>query len=167
LIADHSFLSVSRIKDYPIPRNIRELRGILGLFSYYRRFIKDFSKLANPLHELLKKDVNYKWMNHQQQAFETLKEKLTKAPIVQYPDFKKPFYLYTDASHIGLEAVLVQKEEKKEYVIAYASQTLSAAEKNYGITELECLAIVWAVKYFRHYLWSSKFTIITDHAVLK
>ena len=92
---------------------------------------------------------------------------MTEAPIVQYPNFEKPFFLYTDASHIGLEAVLAQKEDKKEHVIAYASRTLSPAEKNYGITELECLAVIWGVKYFRHYLYGSRFTIITDHSALK
>jgi hypothetical protein len=104
---------------------------------------------------------------HKQKAFEELRGRLTKAPIVQYPDFSKPFFLYTDASIIGLGAVLAQKNDNKEHVIAYASRTLMPAEKNYGITELECLAIVWAVKYFRHYLYGSKFTIITDHTALK
>jgi hypothetical protein len=153
--------------NYPEPRNIRELRGVLGLFSYYRRFIKDFAQLADPMYQLLKKDTPYEWTESQQEAFEKLREKLTQAPIVQYPDFSKPFYLYTDASIIGLGAVLAQKDNDKEYVIAYASRTLNPAEKNYAITELECLAIVWSVKYFRHYLYGSKFTIITDHTALK
>ncbi|CAB4494324.1 unnamed protein product [Rhizophagus irregularis] len=100
-------------------------------------------------------------------AFENLRDKLTIAPIVQYPDFSKPFFLYTDASIIGLGAVLAKKTDDQEHVIAYTSRTLIPAEKNYAITELECLAIVWAVKYFRHYLYGSKFTIITDHAALK
>ena len=86
--------------------------------------------------------------------------------MVRYPDFEKPFFLYTDASLTGLGAVLAQKEGKEEYVIAYTSQTLLAAERNYGITELECLAIVWAVKYFRHYVYGSNLTIITDYSVL-
>jgi hypothetical protein len=158
---------VEKIRDYPVPRNIRELRGVLGLFSYYRRFIENFSKIAAPLNELLKKEVEYNWTNKQQQAFELLKEKLITAPIVQYPDFEKPFYLYTDASTIGIGSVLAQKSEKGEHVIAYASRTLTPAEKNYGVSELECLAVVWSIKYFRHYLCGSQFTIITDHAALK
>ena len=123
--------------------------------------------MADPLYKLLKKDVPYTWTKDQQQSFEILKTKLTEAPIVRYPDFDKPFFLYTDACNTGLGAVLAQKEGKDEYVIAYASRTLSPAEKNYGITELECLAIIWAVTYFRHYLWGIHFTIITDHAALK
>ncbi|GES85708.1 retroviral-like aspartic protease 1 [Rhizophagus clarus] len=101
-------------------------------------------------------------------------EKINK--IVNYPipanirdlkDFEKPFLLYTDASLIGIGAVLAQKDGKDEYVVAYASRTLAPAEKNYAITELKCLAIIWAVKYFRHYLFGIHFTIITDHSALK
>ena len=158
---------IEKIRNYPIPKNIRDLRGVLGLFSYYQRFIKDFSKEADPLYELLKKDINYNWTEDQQKAFEKLKEKLITAPIVQYPDFDRSFFLFTDASTTGLGAVLAQKDGKLEHVIAYASRTLSPAEKNYATTELECLAIIWAVKYFRHYLCGSKFTIITDHSALK
>ena len=158
---------VNKIVNYPVPKNIRELRGVLGLFSYYRRFIKDFSKRADSLYELLKKEVEYKWTEKQQKAFNELKELITTAPVVRYPDFNKPFLLYTDASLTGLGAVLAQKNGNEEYVIAYASRTLTPPERNYGITELECLAIVWAVKYFRHYIYGSQFTIITDHSALK
>jgi hypothetical protein len=157
---------VDKIVNYPVPRNIRELRGVLGLFSYYRRFIKDFSQKASSLYELLKKENEYIWTKDQQEAFEELKQLITTAPVVKYPDFDQPFLLYTDASINGLGAVLAQKDGKLEPVIAYASRTLTAAEKNYGITELECLAIMWAVKYFRQYIYGSKLTIITDHSAL-
>jgi hypothetical protein len=157
---------VDKIVNYPVPRNIRELRGVLGLFSYYRRFIKDFSQKASFLYELLKKENEYIWTKNQQEAFEELKQLITTAPVVKYPDFDQPFLLYTDASINGLGAVLAQKDGKLEPVIAYASRTLTAAEKNYGITELECLAIMWAVKYFRQYIYGSKLTIITDHSAL-
>ncbi|EXX64785.1 gag-pol fusion protein [Rhizophagus irregularis DAOM 197198w] len=132
---------VNKMVNYPEPQNIRELRKVLGLFSYYRRFIKDFAKVADPMYKLLKKDAPYEWTNLQQKAFENLRDKLTTAPIVQYPDFSKPFFLYTDASTIGLDAVLAQKIDDQEHVITYASRTLIPAEKNYAITELECLAI--------------------------
>ena len=158
---------VDKIINYPYPTNLRDLRGALGLFSYYRRFIQNFSQIADPLYNLLKKDTPYLWTENQQQAFNLLKQKLTEAPIVRYPNMDKPFSLYTDASDTGLGAVLSQQDGKEEYVIAYASRTLSPAEKNYGITEKECLAIIWAVKYFRHYLCGSRFTIITDHSALK
>jgi hypothetical protein len=140
---------------------------VLGLFSYYKRFIKDFAQIADPLYKLLKKDTPYMWTQDQQKAFENLRNKLMQVPIVQYPNFNKPFFLYTDTSITGLGAVLAQKNDNQEHVIAYASRTLNPAEKNYAITELECLAIIWTVKYFRHYLYGSKFSIITNHAALK
>src|ERR1043165_5384440 len=115
---------------------------------------------------LLKKDQPFEWDVKQQNAFDRLKERLIKSPILQYPDFNQPFVLYTDACKTGLEAVLSQIVEGKEYVIAYASRTTNKAEENYPITDLECLAVVWAIRHFHHYL-SRPFTIITDHAALK
>jgi hypothetical protein len=102
---------VDKMINYSEPKNIRELREVLGLFSYYRRFIKDFAQIANPLYKLLKRDIPYMWTQDQQKAFENLRDKLTQAPIVQYPNFNKPFFLYTDASITGLGAVLAQKDD--------------------------------------------------------
>ena len=89
------------------------MKGVLGLFLYYRCFIENFSKIAAPLNELLKKEVEYNWMDKQQQVFGFLKEKLITAPIVQYPDFEKPFFLYTDTLTMGIGSVLAQKSEKE------------------------------------------------------
>src|SRR3989337_1589218 len=137
-----------KIKDFPRPLDLTDLRAALGLFSYYRKFVKDFSKIATPMTALLKKETPFEWTIKQQKAFDYLKECLMKAPILQYPDFDKPFILYTDASGTGLGAVLSQKDEdNRERVIAYASRSLNKAERNYGITDQECLAIVWAVKH--------------------
>ncbi|GES92855.1 retroviral-like aspartic protease 1 [Rhizophagus clarus] len=106
--------------------------------------------------------------NDQVDSFEYLKTCLMTPPILSYPNFEKPFILYTDASTFALGAILSQKnEDKKERVIAYASRTLGKHERNYGITELECLVVVWAVKHFHHYLHGQKFTVITDHAALR
>jgi hypothetical protein len=85
---------VDKMINYLEPKNIRELRGVLGLFSYYRQFIKDFAQIADPLYKLLKKDTPYMWTQDQQKAFENLRDRLTQAPIVQYPNFNKPFFLY-------------------------------------------------------------------------
>src|SRR5256885_4609998 len=142
--------------------------GALGLFSYYRKFVKDFSRIAKPLLALLKKDIPFEWTNKQQNAFDYLKKRLMEAPILQYPDFNKPFLIYTDASGTGLGAVLSQlNDEGKECVIAYASRSLNKAECNYGITDQECLAIVWAVKHFEQYLGLLPFKVVTDHFALK
>ena len=137
---------VEKIKQFPIPKSLKDLRATIGLFSYYRKFIKDFAKIIKPLTKLLKKDVPLIWTNEQQIAFDILKEKLTNAPILQYPNYEKPFILMTDASKDGLEAVLSQHDEQgRERVIAYSSRSLKGAEENYPVTELECLAVFWAI----------------------
>jgi len=156
-----------KVKDFERPTNVRQLRGFLGLASYYRKFIENFSKIAKPLNKLLQKDTEYEWMEDQQKAFDTLKNKLIIAPILRHPNFNVPFYLHTDASGTGLGAVLVQREGTREHVIAYASRSLNNAEQNYCTTDLECLAVVWAVEHFRQYFGTSHFYIITDHSALQ
>ena len=116
---DHE--KIRKIKELPAPQGLTELRAALGLFSYYRKFVKGFSQIAKPITTLLKKDVPYIWTNDQQNSFDKLKEKLITSPILQYPDFTKEFILYTDASGVGLGAVLSQlDEDKNEHIIAYA-----------------------------------------------
>src|SRR5579884_1184630 len=139
--------TIQRIQEFPTPTNIKKLRSFLGLAGYYRKFIKGFSQIAAPLFKLLKNDIIFVWTVDQKNAFQTLKEKLTSAPILIYPDFTKKFYLYTDASDSGLGAVLSQKDKDgREQVVAYASVTLKPNEQKYGVTEKEALAVVWAVR---------------------
>src|ERR1700722_19157318 len=127
---------IEKVKNFPIPTNLTSTRAALGLFSYYRKFIKDFSKIAKPITQLLRKDEPFQWGEKQQRAFEFLIEILVQAPILHYPDFDKSFILYTDASGIGLGAVLSQKrEDGNECLIAYASRSLNRAEQNYSITD--------------------------------
>lgn len=159
---------IEKVRDYPIPQNLTQLRAALGLFSYYRKFVKDFSKIAKPLNLLMKKDAPFNWTQKQQNAFDRLKECLIKAPVLTYPEFSRPFIIFTDASGIGLGAVLSQKgEDGREHVIAYASRSLNKAEQNYSVTEQECLAVVWAIKHFQHYLGMKPFELVTDHSALK
>ena len=159
---------VEKIEKLREPTDVSSLRSVLGLFSYYRKFIKDFSKIIRPITKLLKKDIPLIWTDEQQRAFDILKEKLTTAPILQYPDFEKSFILMTDASKNGLGAVLSQlDDENREKVITYASRSLRGAEENYPITELEGLAVYWAVQYFHKYLLTKPFKIITDYSALK
>ncbi|EXX59701.1 gag-pol fusion protein [Rhizophagus irregularis DAOM 197198w] len=158
---------IEKVENFPIPRNVTQLRGFLGLASYYRRFSKDFSKIANPLNKLLRKDSPFVWTEAQQQSFDLLKTHLVQAPILAYPKFDEKFILLTNASTLGLGAILAQKDEDEfERVIAYASRTLSKAERNYSATELECLAVVWAVGHFHPYVHEKRFTLITDHSAL-
>ncbi|GET59962.1 enzymatic polyprotein, putative [Rhizophagus irregularis DAOM 181602=DAOM 197198] len=159
---------IEKIKEMKAPTTVKEVRSFLGLCSYYRKFVKNFSKIARPISDLRKKGIPFIWRREQQEAFEKLKEKLIQYPILQHPDWKKEFLLITDASGKGLGAVLSQKDEKgKEVVIAYASRSLLPAEENYPITELECLGIVWGIQHFHKYLIDRKFKVITDHSALK
>ena len=137
---------VQAVTAFPAPTSLKELRQCLGLASYYRRFIPLFAKIAQPLHQL--KEVPFLWTPVCQSSFETLKERLSNAPVLAYPDFNKDFTLGTDASQLGLGAVLSQmREDGRLHPISYASRALSPAEKNYAITELETLAVVWAISH--------------------
>ena len=155
------------VREFPKPKNRTELRSFLGLVGYYRTFIPGFSKIAKPLNDLLRKDTHFCWKDEQKEAFDILKEKLVSAPILRRPDTQEPFILYTDASSFGLGAILSQKQDGKEVVIAYASHGTNPAQRKYGATQLEALAVIWAVKHFRHYLIGRPFTLVTDHQALK
>ena len=158
---------IEAIKKYPVPRKVKDVRAFLGLANYYRKFVKDFAKIAGPLHELTKKGLKFQWTNECQAAFDLLKTALTQAPILAYPDFTLPFDLYIDASDDALGMVLGQIQNGREVVIAYSGRKLLPAEKNYSVTEREALAAVAGVKYFQPYLYSRKFTIYTDHNAVR
>ena len=160
--------NIEKIKNHAVPVNVTQLKGFLGLAGYYRKFIRGFSSLAEPLNQLMRKDEPYIWLEPQQKAFNTLKDLLISEPILIRPDFDKPFILYTDASNFGLGAVLAQEIEKgKEGVINYLSKSLNRAERNYSATEKEALAAVWGIKKNRCYLLGSPFKLVTDHKALK
>lgn len=152
---------------FPTPQNVTELRRFIGLASWYRRFISDFSCRIRPLTQLLRKGQRWIWTAEQEAALQEIKTLLTSAPILARPDFSRTFLLQTDASAEGLGAVLTQDTDNLERVIAYASRALQGAERNYSVTEKECLAVLWAIKKFRQYLEGYHFKVITDHASLK
>lgn len=159
---------ITAIKKFPLPRTSTEIKRFLGLLGYYRKFIPDFAKITKPMTQCLKKgskincnDTNY--IN----CFEKCKTLLTNDPILQYPDFSKDFLLTTDASNLAIGAILSQGPIGSDKPIAYASRTLNTSEINYSTIEKELLAIVWATKYFRPYLFGRKFKIITDHKPLQ
>ena len=158
---------VSKILDWPIPRNLSELRSFLGLASYYRRFIKDFAKIAVPLHRLTEKNKPFVGSESCLEAFNELKRELTNHPILENPDFNKEFILDTDASDYGIGGVLSQIEGNEERVIGYASRSLTKPERRYSTTRKELLAIVAFIQHFRHYLYGKSFIIRTDHNALK
>jgi len=158
---------VKPILEYPAPRNLKQLRRFLGMSSWYRRFVPQFATVSEPLTRLLKKNQRWEWGVEQEDAFEQIRARLLSAPTLSCPDFEVPFVLQTDASSVGLGAVLTQIISDTENVIAFASRALSDPEKKYSVTEQECLAVVWAIKKFRPYLEGYQFTVITDHSSLR
>ena len=158
---------IRAIKEYPRPKNISELRSFLGLASYYRKFICNFAKIAAPLYELIKKDVRYDWTEEKESSFQRLKDALTSAPVLKLPDFSQPFIVRTDASDIGIGAVLMQDDEGRLRPVCFESRKLKSTEINYKVREKELLAIVYALTKWRHYLEGNFFTVITDHESLK
>lgn len=158
---------ITKILDWKIPTTQKEIKQFLGLTGYYRRFIRDYAKLAKPLTKYLKKEQNVNTKDEDyKNGFEKLKLILTSDQILAYPDFNIPFILTTDASNYALGAVLSQIQDNIERPIAFGSRTLHKAEINYSTTEKEALAIIWAVDKFRNYLHGNKFTLITDHKPL-
>jgi transposase InsO family protein len=157
---------IAAVKSFPTPRNLKNIRQFLGLAGYYRRFISDFSRIASPLSNLLKKDREFRWNADAQKAFDTLRDLLCKEPILQFPDFEKDFLLTTDASNCAVAGVLSQGPIGKDLPISYASRVLNAAEKNYSTIEKELLAITYCVSHFRPYLYGRRFTLVTDHQPL-
>jgi hypothetical protein len=159
-------LKVEAIETFPKPNTVKQLKSYLGLIGYYRRFIPQFSKIAAPLHKLLKKDAKFAWGEDQEIAFRTLKQKLMSGPILRYPNFSEDFILTCDASNEGAGAILSQGEVGKDLPIAYASRSFNKAERNYSTTEKELAAIVWGIKHFRPYLYGRKFRVVSDHKPL-
>lgn len=158
---------VDLISNLPPPRTVKEIHSFLGHAGFYRRFIKDFSKITKPLCGLLAKDAPFVFSDSCLQAFETLKSALTSAPIIRSPNWELPFEIMCDASDYAMGAVLGQRVDKVPHVIYYASKTLNDAQLNYSTTEKELLAVVFALDKFRSYLLGSKVLVYSDHAALK
>ena len=166
---------IEKIKNWPKPSNPDELRSFVAFAGYYRRFVKDFSKITKPLTELLpptstrknsksKKTKEWKWEQEHEDTFNHLKEVMTSPPVLAYPDFQNPFELHTDASGKGLGAIIYQSQNSQKKVIAYASRSLSRPERNYSAFKLEFLALKWAVtERFSDYLMNNHFTVYTDN----
>jgi len=157
---------IKSIKEWKTPTNTTEIRSFLGLASYYRKFVPNFSAVAAPLTNLLHKEQTYKWTDDTQQAFEWLKERLMTTPVLILPNPEKHFTLTTDASDYAIGAVLSQNSGKGDQPVAYESRKLSPAEQKYPVHEKELLAIVHAIKVWRPYIEGRKFTVITDHSSL-
>ena len=158
---------IETIEKLPPPVSVKGVRSFLGHAGFYRRFIKDFSKIAKPLSQLLEKDTFFNFDEACVHAFEDLKRRLVSAPILVIPDWSLPFELMCDASDYALGVVLGQRKNKIFHSIYYASKTLNDAQLNYTTTEKELLAVVYVFDKFRPYLLGSKVVVHTDHSALK
>ena len=168
------------VLNWPVPKTVKEVRMFLGFTGYYRRFVKGYASIVRPLNDLLighptnkkakkgrkpkNKPSAFTWGQEQEQAFRTIIDRLTHPPVLAYADYKLPFKLHTDASTTGLGAVLYQRQNGVDKVVAYASRSLKPAEKNYPAHKLEFLALKWAVTdKFHDYLYGAKFEAVTDN----
>ncbi|GJQ91055.1 reverse transcriptase domain-containing protein [Tanacetum coccineum] len=155
------------IAKLPHPTTVKGIRSFLRHAGFYRRFIKDFSKISRPMTHLLEKSTPFIFSEECIQAFQTLKKKLTEAPILIAPNWDQPFELMCDASDYAIGAVLGQRIEKHFRPIHYASKTMTEAESNYTTTEKEMLVVVYAFEKFQSYLIMNKSIVYTDHSALK
>jgi hypothetical protein len=160
-------VKIDVVTNYPRPRTVKQVRQFLGLSSWYRRFIRGYAQIAEPLNRLLDKGGRLAWTEACDAAFKKLKELVTSSPVMAAPDFSLPFVIQTDASAVGVGAVLLQEKDGKYVTIMYASRALSKQERKYSAVERECLAIVWAIEKMRPYVECSTFKVMTDQKSLQ
>jgi hypothetical protein len=157
---------VETVEQLPPPTYVKSLRSFLGHAGFYRRFIKNFSKITKPLMHLLQKDVAFDFYEKCLAAFRTLKSVLVSAPIIQLPDWSQPFEIMCDASDYAVEVLLGQRKEGRVHTVYYASKTLNEAQLN-ATTEKEFLAVVFAFEKFRSYIMNLMVIVYTDHVAIK
>ncbi|GFW70306.1 retrovirus-related Pol polyprotein from transposon 297 [Trichonephila clavipes] len=153
---------VKAIAEMKPPKNNTEVSKFLGMAGGYQKFIPHYADICEPLYRLKNKGAKFNWSTEAQEAFDNIKQALTEAPVLQLPNFKEQFNLFTDASGDGIDAVLNQNHRP----ISLASRTLNKAERNYTVTERECLAVIWALNKLKTYFGSLPVKVITDHAAL-
>jgi len=159
---------IEAVSSWVTPKNVHQVQQFLGLAGYYRMFVPNFAHIAHPLYQLTKSFVLWNWSLACQLAFDTLKKLLISHPILRMPDFSKKFHISCDASGLAVGAILGQRDEDgKEYVICYISRLLKGAELHYSVSEKEMLAVIWAIRQFRCYVYGREFEIITDHSALQ
>ena len=159
-------VKINALKKMPMPNCKKQLQAFLGAVNYFRIFIPNFAELAEPLYLLLRKQSKFVWSDHQSNAVESIKNKLIQAPILKMPDFHKPFIIFSDASNVGIGAVLMQAYDDVLHPLAYVSKTLDSAQRNYSTTKKEALALVYAVEQFRYVILTYPLFVFTDHKPL-
>ena len=158
---------VQAVRAWKVPENVTDIRSFLGLAGYYRRFIPQFAQIAAPLTNLTRKNTPFTWSLREGEAFEQLKTALLNAPVLQLADPERQFIVTTDASDFAIGAVLSQVWDDGEHPVAYESRKMNAAEGNYAMHEKELLAVIHALRTWRHYLLGNSFIVVTDHNSLK
>ena len=153
------------IKNRKAPKNRKQLESVLGSFNWLRKFINNFAGKTHSLYKLLREE-KFLWNEEHEKNYNMLIKDITSEPTLAQPRFGEPFMLYSDGSIKAIGGVLTQKQEGKEHVIAYYSRLLKGAELNYGITDIECLAVINNIRHFHVYLYGNKFTLFTDHIAI-
>ena len=159
--------NIDKIKNCQRPINVKQVRSALGMMGYYRKFILGYAKIAQPLNDLLKKETKFEWTEQCEKAFNELKERLTKAPILRFPQFDKEFTLSVDSSDYSIGFMLSQEHEGKQHPICFGGRALRENELKWHITDKEGLALVEGIQHYKHYLANSKFTVFTDNVSVK
>ncbi|KAI4291184.1 hypothetical protein PAPHI01_0458 [Pancytospora philotis] len=155
------------VDDFPKPANKKDLQSFLGIVNYYCKFIESAATIGKPLYDLLRKDSEFIWTAERQQAFDALRKALLSPKVLAQPDYTKPFILETDASNVGIGAILSQITDGVERPVAYASRKLIPAEVNYSISEKECLAAIWGMESYEYFLYGTEFVLRTDRKALE
>lgn len=158
---------IESVTNWPIPKNVRQVRSFIGLCSYHRRYVRNFADIARPLHKLTEKNVKFEWTDSCQESFDTLKRELTTAPILGYPTCEDKFIIDCDASNDGMGGVLSQVQNGTEKVICYFSKAFTKPERRYCVTRRELLAVVASIRHFHHYLYARHFLVRSDHGALR
>jgi len=161
--------TAEKILRVPPPRTMKQLRAFLGLASFYRKYVPNFAVIAAPLTDATRKGNPNEvvWNDNRDKAFQELKKRIRTPPILRLPDVTRPFIVQTDASHVGIGAVLLQEDATGERPVAFASRKLQPRESNYSTIERECLAIIWGVTKFQEYVYGAEFILETDHGPLQ
>ena len=159
--------NTEKIRNCKSPINVKQLRSALGMMGYYRKFVKDYAKIAQPLNNLLKKDTKFQWNEDCENAFNVLKTKLIEAPILRYPEFDKEFILSVDSSEYSIGFVLSQEQDGKVHPICFGGRALREFELKWHITDKEGLALVEGIQHYKHYLANKKFIVYTDNVSVK
>ena len=171
MIISHNAVSMDSVKvqgitDWPVPTTVKQVRGFLEFGNFYRRFIDHYAKISQPLNDLTKKDTSFEWTSKCQDSFDELKRRFTTAPVMRMPDTTQPFIIESDASLTMTAVVLRQQDVNRDWhSVAYLSQSLLPAERNYEIYDRELLAIVRALEAWRHYIMGGPHAVrvLTDH----